>query len=269
MGPQNIPHALNTDALHTTALDTPGLDTAGLGGQDLDLLSAAARERLGDPGEWTRSDRFHDSLALAVIDAIQATAAEYEKSVRAVDRYRAYRSAQGHPDLADGARDLLRTFEEVGSALAWSGKIGNYKRPYSESQSLRATAIQEAAARLHGLGVDSAADLRAVAAEPSRYQAAREAWMSASAATEENNWTYLLMLVGVSWVRPRPLSARFVVEALGQDPGVDRVHELLTAVAAAHSVPLLELEHAIWRWELNLAEPVQIPAERPSLLAAA
>lgn len=237
--------------------------------KDLDPLCAAAQELLGDPVEWTRSDRFHDSLALAVIDAIQATAAEYGKSVRAVDRYRAYRSAQGHPDLADGARDLLRTFEEVGDALTWSGKIGNYKRPYCDAQSLRATAIQEAAVRLHGLGIDSAADLRAVISEPVRYQAAREAWMSASAATDENNWTYLLMLVGVSWVQPQSLSSRFVIETLGEDPGIERVRDLLSAAAETLDVPLVELEHAIWRWELNLAEPVQIPAERPLLLVAA
>lgn len=244
-----------------------GADVSGA--EDLNILTTAARDLLGDPAEWTRSDRFHDSLALAVIDAIQATAAEYGKSVRAVDRYRAYRSAQGHADLTDGARDLLRTFEEVGGALTWSGKIGNYKLPYSDAKSLRATAIQEAAERLHALGIDSAADLRSAVVDPARYMAARDAWKSASAATDECNWIYLLMLIGVSWVQPQSLSSRFVVETLGEDPGPNRIRILLDEVAQSMSVTLLELEHAIWRWELNLAEPAEIPAERPQVLVAA
>lgn len=244
-------------------------DAGAAGAEDLDILTATARATLGDPAEWTRSDRFHDSLALAIIDAIQATAAEYGKSVRAVDRYRAYRAAQGRPDITDGARDLLRTFEEVGGALIWSGKIGNYKLPYSDANALRANAMQEAAVRLHALGVDSAADLRALVSQPARYAAARDAWMSASAATDEVNWTYLLMLVGVSWVQPQSLSSRFVVAALGSDPGGDRIRALLTETAAAIAVTLTELEHAIWRWELNLSEPAKIPAQPPLALIPA
>lgn len=237
--------------------------------KDLDLLQAAVQDLLGDPVEWTRHDRFHGSLALAVIDAIQSTAAEYGKSVRAVDRYRAYRRAQGITEVTDGTRDLLSTFEQVGGALAWSGKIGNYKLTYSDSQSLRASAIQEAAVKLHRLGINSAADLRAVMDSPVRYQAARDAWMSASDSTDEVNWTYLLMLVGVSWVQPQSLTARFVIETLGEDPGINAVLDLLGAVAETFPVSLIELEHAMWRWELNLAQPAEIPAERPQILMAA
>ena len=240
-----------------------------VGTKDLDLLQAAVQDLLGDPVEWTRHDRFHNSLALAVIDAIQSTAAEYGKSVRAVDRYRAYRTAQGNAEITDGTRALLSTFEQAGCALTWSGKIGSYKLPYCDTQSLRASAIQGAAEKLHSLGIDSAADLRAVMDSPSRYQAARDAWMSASGATDEISWTYLLMLVGVSWVLPQSLSARFVVETLGEDPGIARTRELLGAVAEATPVSLIEMEHAIWRWELNLAQPAEIPAERPQFLVAA
>lgn len=240
-----------------------------VGTTEFDLVLAAAQGRLGDPVEWTRHDRFHDSLALAVIDAIQSTASEYEKSVRAVDRYRAYRGAQGHIDVTDGTRALLRTFEEAGGALTWSGKIGNYKRSYSDSESLRANAIQDAAEQFHRLQINSAADLRSVVTDPTRYWAARDAWMSASSAADEINWTYLLMLVGVSWVLPQSLSSRFTVETLGEDPGADRVRKLLSEVSEAMQVSLVELEHAIWRWELNLAQPTEIPAERPQILAAA
>lgn len=266
------------------------MSSSDIGTSDFDLLLASARERLGDPGEWTRHDRFHASLALAVVDAIQSTAAEYGKSVRAVERYRAYRSAQGQSEVTDGARDLLHTFEQVGGALNWSGKIGNYKRPYSDTQSLRANTIQDAAERLHGLGIDSAQDLRAVATDPARYQAARDAWMSVSSATDEINWIYLLMLVGVPWVQPQALSSQFVAGALGArsadagggagaGDGADAVaepgtgpgenHALLGAVAEAMGVSLVELEHAIWRWELNLTHPAEIPVDRTRMLAAA
>lgn len=244
-----------------------------MGSTDFDRLLASTRELLGDPCEWTRHDRFQDSLALAVVDAIQSTAAEYCTCVRAVDRYRAYRSAQGHNEITDGTRDLLRTFEEVGGALNWSGKIGSYRRTYSDAPALRATTIQDAAERLHNLGIDSAADLRATVTDPARYLAARDAWMSAAGATDEISWLYLLMLVGVTWVRPQSLSAHFVADAMGDpahdQPPTEAISQTLTEVAEAMGISLVELEHAIWRWELNLAKPAEIPADRPLVLSAA
>lgn len=234
---------------------------------------AAVHERLGDPRPWTRHDRFHGSLALCIIDAVQSNAAEYDKSVLAVDRYRAYRRAQGVTDIVDGARDLLRTFEQVGGALVWSGKIGNYKLPYGDCNALRAATIQVAAVRLHDLGVDNVEDLRAATTDPERYKTIRDAWLALSSATDEVNWTYFLMLAGVPWVRPDQLTRVFITDALGDDRADDLTGDaadalIETAAAAVGSSPV-ELEHAIWRWELNRSEPVPIPRELPAALTAA
>ncbi len=235
---------------------------------------AAVRQRLGDPAGWTRHDRFHGSLALCIIDAVQSTAAQYDKSVLAVDRYRAYRRAQGVVDVVDGARDLLRTFEQVGGSLVWSGKIGNYKMPYGDGNALRAMTIQDAAAQLHAAGVDSVADLRSAMTDPGRYRTIRDAWLDASSATDEVNWTYFLMLAGVPWVRPGTLTRAFAADVLGaahpaDAPAPEHVASLVAQAADAVGTTPAELEHAIWRWELNRATPVAIPRELPPLLSAA
>ena len=241
---------------------------------DAERFIAAVRRRLGDPAGWTRHDRFHGSLALCIIDAVQSTAARYDKSVLAVDRYRAYRRAQGVADVVDGARDLLRTFEQVGGSLVWSGKIGNYKMPYGDGNALRAMTIQDAAARLHKAGVDTVDDLRSAMTDPGRYRAIRDAWLDASSATDEVNWTYFLMLAGVPWVRPGTLTTAFVADALGtahptDAPGPEQVAGLVAQAAEAVGTTPPELEHAIWRWELNRATPVAIPRELPPPLTAA
>ncbi|QDQ97262.1 heme peroxidase [Tomitella fengzijianii] len=240
----------------------------------LDAFVKAVRVRLGDPHTWTRHDRFHGSLALCIIDAVQSTAAEYDKSVLTVDRYRAYRRAQGVDDVVDGARDLLRTFEQVGGSLVWSGKVGRYKMPYGDANAVRAMAIQDTAERLRALGVDTVEDLRAATADPGRHHAIRDAWLAASSTTDEVNWTYLLMLAGAPGILPGSLTSAFAADALGvahasDAPGPRQVHALVAAAADAVETTPVELEHAVWRWELNRAAPAAIPLASTAPLAAA
>ncbi|WP_200171980.1 heme peroxidase [Tomitella cavernea] len=229
-----------------------------------DAFVRAVRVRLGEPRTWTRHDRFHDSLALCIIDAVQSTAAQYDKSVLTVDRYRAYRHAQGVEDVVDGARDLLRTFEQVGGSLVWSGKVGRYKMPYGDANAVRAMAIQDAAERMHAFGVDTVEDLRAAAHDTEHHRAIRDAWLSASSATDEINWAYLLMLAGAPGVLPGSLTTWFVADALGiahasDVPGPRSVDALVTAAADAVGTTAVELEHAVWRWELNRVSPASAP----------
>ncbi|GAA4812629.1 heme peroxidase [Tomitella cavernea] len=203
-------------------------------------------------------------MALCIIDAVQSTAAQYDKSVLTVDRYRAYRHAQGVEDVVDGARDLLRTFEQVGGSLVWSGKVGRYKMPYGDANAVRAMAIQDAAERMHAFGVDTVEDLRAAAHDTEHHRAIRDAWLSASSATDEINWAYLLMLAGAPGVLPGSLTTWFVADALGiahasDVPGPRSVDALVTAAADAVGTTAVELEHAVWRWELNRVSPASAP----------
>lgn len=79
----------------------------------VDAVAAACRDRLGDPSAWVASDAYRQSLALCIIESVQSTSGHSEVTV--VDRYLAYRRAREDKPVTDGARELLRTFEEAGS----------------------------------------------------------------------------------------------------------------------------------------------------------
>ncbi len=98
------------------------------------------------------------NLALCLIEAVQATVAD---AAVVIDRYSAYRRAQGQSAAADGVRALLRTFEEAGSCDQWAGKVGNYRRCYSPTSGpIAASAIVHAAELFYAHHIDSMADLR-------------------------------------------------------------------------------------------------------------
>ncbi len=260
--------------IHTSATRAAGAHPPAEGGgeAEAEAFTAAVRARLGDPRLWTRHDRYHGSLALCIIEAVRTGSAPYGDTVRVVDRYRAFRRAQGCADVADGARDLLRTFEQTGCALAWAGKIGSFRMPYHDGDAVRAAAIQDAAAALHGCGIDTVAELRAVTADPDRYRTVRDAWLAAAQSPDETSWTRLLMLAGVDWVHPDGLTVRFADDVLGtvRGPGAAaRAAELVDAAAAAAGTTPVELQHAIWRWQLSLPEPAALTSDLPAHLAAA
>ena len=80
----------------------------------VDVVAAACRDRLGDPSAWVASDAYRASLALCIIESVQSSCGHSEVAV--VDRYLAYRQARESLPVTDGARELLRTFEEAGSS---------------------------------------------------------------------------------------------------------------------------------------------------------
>lgn len=223
-------------------------------------MIASCRDRLGDPAEWTDPDEYHDSLALCIIDAVQSTAARYDRVVQVVDRYRAYRRARA-ADPDDGSRALLHSFEEVGGSMAWAGKIGCYKRHYcDDAESLRARDIEDAADRLHRLRIDSTEDLRAAAAQPALRAELEQAWLSVSEETDELNWQYFLSLAGIPGPQQRRLTSRFVATALGRDQApTGLTRELIDAAADHLRLSTADLDHAIWRWECS-ADPTPPPA---------
>lgn len=56
---------------------------------------------------------YRDGLALCVIDSVQSTGVNYTSTGKVLDRYRAYRRAQGAHPTADGAVELLATFDDL------------------------------------------------------------------------------------------------------------------------------------------------------------
>lgn len=104
----------------------------------------------------------NNCLAILVIEALQSTVCNDADTDAVVDRYCAYRRAQGPWQGQDGARALLRTFEDVGGCLQWAGKVGNYRRRYSPTSApIAATAIERVAELFYAYRIDSIADFNA------------------------------------------------------------------------------------------------------------
>ncbi|MCE5291056.1 MAG: hypothetical protein LLG14_17730 [Nocardiaceae bacterium] len=111
----------------------------------------------------------NNCLAVLVIEALQSTVCSDADTEAVVDRYCAYRQAQGSWQGKDGARALLRTFEDVGGCLQWVGKVGNYRRRYSATSTpIAATAIERVAELFYRHRIDSIADFNSAINDPTR-----------------------------------------------------------------------------------------------------
>lgn len=213
-------------------------------------VAAACRERLGDPSGWVAPDEYRGSLALCIIESVQAAGTGLADAGAVVERYRAYRRSRQPGPVTDGARALLHTFEQVGSADQWAGKIGNYKRRYSESAApLRASEIQRTAERLHALAIDSVGDLVDATNDRSSRDDVRAAWDESCGAGDDTTWQHLLLLAGVPGADTTTAATEFVRSALGEDstPRATAT-EILTAAAERLGVSPSALGYAVRRW---------------------
>ncbi|WP_420881386.1 heme peroxidase [Rhodococcus sp. (in: high G+C Gram-positive bacteria)] len=217
-------------------------------------VASACRNQLGDPSGWVPPDEYRRSLALCIIESVQAAGSRYADAGTVIDRYRAYRRAHSPGPVDDGARELLRTFEEAGSSDQWAGKIGSYKRRYSEAAApLRAAEIQRTAEKLHTLRIDSVRDLLdATRDEPGRARL-HDAWVECSGAHDDTTWEHLMLLAGGPHTQRPGAIDEFVGSALANDadaagPAAPSP-EILAAAAASLGVAPPALEHAVRRWK--------------------
>lgn len=238
----------------------------------MDVLVAACQSRLGDPALWPPAKRTRGSLALCVIDAVQAGAGHYPTVHNVIDRYMAYRHAQTGQPVADGVRALLRTFEEVGGSGTWSGKVGNYKRSYGASSTpLRARTIGAAAEQFYHLRVDTVEDLAALCADARTLAIVRRAWLSAVTQDGALLWHYLMSLAAVPGLGTigEDAAARFVEAALrcGHVAPWD-ARELLHDVATILRVDGDDMCAAVTRWAVTVhrLSPLRQPQFTPSPL---
>ncbi|PTR30172.1 hypothetical protein C8K36_10220 [Rhodococcus sp. OK519] len=219
--------------------------------QQVQTVADACRARLGDPSSWVPPDEFRRSLALCIIESVQAAGSRYADASTVIDRYRAYRRAHAADPVTDGARELLRTFEEAGSSDQWAGKVGNYKRRYSDSAApLRAAEIQRTAERLHTLRVDSVGDLLDATRDGHAYADLHDAWVESTGAPDDTTWRHLMLLAGIADQKHAAASDDFVRSALASascESGPSA--EILTAAAATLGVEPSSLEHAVQRWK--------------------
>nr|WP_202026584.1 heme peroxidase [Rhodococcus sp. MS16] len=222
-------------------------DIVSISTDTVDVVAAACRDRLGDPSAWVASDAYRASLALCIIESVQSSCGHSEVAV--VDRYLAYRQARESLPVTDGARELLRTFEEAGSSDQWAGKIGSYKRRYTATGvPIEARHIQQVAERLHHLHINSVEDLLAAADSDHSLDAVRQAWTEACGDDAEVTWAHLLMLAGIPHTDLGTAADTFISTTLGTTEPLTDAAEILAATAEQLGVDSDRLDYAIRRW---------------------
>ncbi|TMS55241.1 heme peroxidase [Mycobacterium sp. DBP42] len=213
---------------------------------EIERLRAACERDLGDPAGWPASVGYPKSLALCIIDAIYATGARHLTVEKVVERYRSRRADQGGDADTDGAAVLLASVDEFGGPDRWASEIGN-RRPTSTAKNapLRAAALVQAAQALVELGIETTADLRAVAEDAERCGPARAAWCGVTGQRSGFTWTYLVLLAQLPEVRVDVAVADYVAREAGAgDPAA-----ALRAVSRSAGWDLAALHTALWRFE--------------------
>lgn len=212
----------------------------------IERLRAACEHDLGDPAGWPEPVGYPKSLALCIIDAIYVTGARHLTVENVVERYRSHRAGRGGDADTDGAVELLASVDEFGGPERWASEIGNL-RPTSTAKNapLRAVALVAAAKALVELGVETAADLRAVAEDAERRGPARAAWCGVPGQRSGFTWTYLVLLAQLPEVRVDAAVAGYVAREAGSADAA----AALRAVADSAGWDLAALHTALWRFE--------------------
>ncbi|OBG89773.1 heme peroxidase [Mycobacterium sp. E802] len=227
---------------------------------DVEKLLAACDRDLGDPQRWFAPRGYPDSLALCVIDAIYSPGARYVTVEKIIARYRGYRGAQGADPETDGAEELLHNIAEVGGPEQWASQIGN-RRPTSTAAGapLKAVALAKVAEILVSLDVRNAEELRAVTADEGRCDEVKAAWCAVPGQRSGITWDYARMLARVPGVKADRMVLGYVCREVGAiDAG--RAAELVRAVAEARGWNVIDLDHAIWRFESKRPYQRDVPA---------
>lgn len=179
-------------------------------------------------------DGWPGSMELALIDAVLSIRAVYGKSATTGVRGKiaAYKRSQPDRDSWDDLRLLAAMdTERLQEVLVNRQKTGGVPK---------ATAIISAAGRLADAGVIRANDLDRDAAEHRRAYTGTKGLGPVT-------WSYFAMLLGHDGVKADTLVSRFVAQAIGRNPGPERVAELVTEAARQLGVSATILDHAIWR----------------------
>ena len=195
---------------------------------------------------------YPDGLALCLVDSVQSTGVTYTSVGNVLDRYRAYRrNDKGLPE-ADGTKELLETFADLGGSIGWAGKIGNDNKTSTKTGApLKAEAIRLAADLLNREGITDTAKLR-VAVDSPKLEKVKSEWLRIPGQRSGITWRYMLMLAGVPGVKPDRMISRFVADTLGlsrRRVKTDFAADAVLATAERLTMSPTDLDHAIWDWQ--------------------
>jgi hypothetical protein len=213
-------------------------------------ILAAVETLLPSPDRW-ETPAGHDSVGLALIEAVWSIGVRYQSVENVIARYRAARSAGGHDPEADRPADVRRFIEACGGAEAFAQRIGNRQRTSTTNGILKAEAVLYEARILEDEGVERAADLTAASQE--RLDHLQGRWSTVAGQGSGVSWRAFSMLVGLPEVKPDRMIRRFAAAALGRPRetavSVDEARDLVLGAAARLGVSPRALDNAIWSYQ--------------------
>ncbi|GGC70572.1 hypothetical protein IEU95_13555 [Hoyosella rhizosphaerae] len=213
-------------------------------------------KRCGEPTTWITATELRESLALCLLEVIQATCSDYRAVVDLLDRYRNYRYARTRDfsssnSTPDGLQELLNTFDEVGGPTIWVGKVANFRRRYSgDGVPVRAASILHIAHILHQLKVNTVTDLRTAENSEGKMGEIEHAWFTELGELTSHAWPHLRVLVGLDEVDSSAAVNAFREQCT---PNMDS-HTFrggMPRAAGRLGVSTSELEFTISRWYLS------------------
>ncbi|MDR2374695.1 MAG: hypothetical protein LBD77_11535 [Bifidobacteriaceae bacterium] len=217
-----------------------------------DRFLRAAQTLLPPAATWPQLNTYPNSLAEATIDAIWSERVRYTNVVEVVDRYRAFRRAQGADADTDGARELEATFAM--GVEAWIERIGNHQRVFSRDVApYKAEVVHQAAQVAVAAGVESARELaEAYAENGDRFKDLRQRWLALPSQHSGMSFGRLLLAAGIETVPLDPWLVEFTSGAIGAPATAEDAIGLVTAAAKVMDVTPFRLRNAIWLYQTKL-----------------
>lgn len=214
-------------------------------------LASYARTTFPPGTVWKKPDGYPNSLALCILDSIWSIGVNYDRHVVPVLKRNCQMAADAGRDAnRDTPCDLVTTIEQVGGSDAFADGVGSRHRTSSRNGIMKAEAVGEAAQLFCGNGILAAADLTSRGAD------VKPQWHRIRGQRSGVSWKYLLMLAGIDGIKPDRMIHGYITNAIGVRVTDQEAIDLLTNVQRAWPEPrptLLELDHAIWRYQSGRA----------------
>lgn len=224
----------------------------------LEELVERVSKDLGARDRWVVPKLYRESLALAVIDSIQSIGVRYGSVVTVLDNYRDFRRERNAEPNADGASELVGTFDELGGSDEWAATIGNrHKTSTAPGAPLKAQVIEQAARGLLAQQIDTAQQFREQLAGDERESELKRWWLALPGQRSGISWGYVTALVGLPSVKPDRMIVRYFADAMGNERLTPlEAGSLLKQVAGALQEDPFLVDHNLWRLQSGRAETV-------------
>ncbi|QEH93492.1 heme peroxidase [Dermacoccus abyssi] len=239
-----------------------------LRGEEIELVTNAARVDLGDDTRWFKPEGY-TSVALCLIDSIYSTGNHYSGVIDAVRRYRERRAADGADATFDSASDLALAAESWGGPEGLADVTKHWRCWPSKNAPFKAQAVIDAADLLRRAGLETVEDVRRELSAPEAQIASpvKSAWLGIPGQRSGLTWTYFLMLAGVPGVKADRMVTRYIARVLDRVVDPHEAALLVGAAADERGLSRTLLDHAIWRHESG--RPIYTDSEAPPHLQSA